>query len=242
MTGKTLFRQMAGMVHPDKATTSEHASGAKMREVLKHRNEPEVLLALARKWGLQLDGSFDSNAFDRNSSTFAGDVFEAVVGSIIKHNFTYKKGDSALHGVVVNIRKITKGYRKGAFEYKIYDFKDGTVWTLKSYEKQPFNKIVGNADESTLKTGQDKVDRINAGNKAVKKLRQDMADNTFASIGIKKNKSYQGSGVHVLVGYRGDVYKWHELIRTTAKSVYIPNGYKERRIPVGSVRKIKLVA
>jgi len=242
MTGKTLFRQMAGMVHPDKSTTSPHASGAKMREVLKYRNEPEVLLALARKWGLQIDGSFDSNAFDRNSSAFASDVFEAVVGSIIKHNFTYKKGDSALHGVVVSIRKITKGYRKGAFEYKIYDFKDGTVWTLKSYEKQPFDKIVGNADDMTLKTGQGEVDRINAGNKAVKKLRQDMADNSFTRIGLKKNKMYQGSGVYVLIAYKGDIYKWHELIRTTLKSVYILNGYKERRIPVGSVNKIKLVA
>jgi len=242
MTNKNLFRQMAGMVHPDKSTISPHASGAKMREVLKHRNEPEVLLVLARKWGLQLDGSFDSNAFDRNSSAFASDVFEAVVGSIIKHNFTYKRGDSALHGVVVNIRKITKGYRKGAFEYKIYDFKDGTIWTLKSFEKQPFDRIVGNADESTLKTGQDKVNRIVSTNKNIAKMKQERADDFFTKLGLKKGKNYMGSGLRVLIEYKNDIYKWHVLIRTTPKSVYVPNGSRERRIPIHSVRQIKMVA
>ena len=242
MTGKTLFRQMAGMVHPDKSTISPHASGAKMREVLKHRNEPEVLLALARKWGLQIDGSFDSNAFDRNSSTFASDVFEAVVGSIIKHNFTYKRGDSALHGVIVNVRKINKGYRKGAFEYKIYDFKDGTIWTLKSFEKQPFDRIVGTADSMTLKTGQDKVDRIKSGNKTIAKMKQERADDFFTRLKLKKNKNYMGFGLQVLIEYKNDIYKWHMLIKTTAKSVYIPSGSKERRIPIHSVRQIKLVA
>ena len=242
MNSKTLFRQMAGHVHPDKSTTSPHASGAKMREVLKHRNEPEVLLALARRWGLQLDGSFNTNTFDRNADNFAQDVFEAVVGSIIKHNFTYSKAGKALHGVVVNIRTITKGYRKGAFEYKIYDFADGTVWTLKSFEKQPFNKIVGTADEMTLKTGQDKVDRINAGNKAIKQVRQDRADDFFSGLGLKKNKNYMGSGLRVLIEYKGDIYKWNVLVRTTPKSVYVPNGSKDRRIPISSVRKIKIVA
>jgi len=242
MTNKDLFRQMANQVHPDKSTISPHASGAKMREVLKHRNEPEVLLVLARKWGLQLDGSFNTDTFDRNSSDFAQNVFEAVVGSIIKHNFTYSRAGKALHGVVVNIRTVTKGYRRGAFEYKIYDFADGTIWTLKSYEKQPFDKVVGTADGMTLKTGKDKVDRINAGNKAIKKMRQDRADDFFSKFGLKKNKNYMGSGLRVLIEYKDGYYRWHELIRTTPKSVYIPNGHKPRRIPISSVRQIKIVA
>lgn len=239
MTGKTLFRQMAGQVHPDKSTQSEHASGARMRTVLKHRNEPAVLLALARKWGLQLNGSFDDTTFDRNSSDA---IFKAVVGAIVKHQFTYRKGDRAIRGVVVNVRTITKGYRKGAFEYKLYDFKDGTIWTLKAYSEQPFDKIVGMADDMTLKEGKDKADRIVEGNKTIAKMKQERADDFFSGLGLKKNKNYMGSGLRVLVEYKGDIYKWHVLIRTTPKSVYVPNGLKERRIPVHSVRKIKMVA
>lgn len=241
MTNKDLFRQMANKVHPDKSTISPHASGAKMREVLKHRNEPKVLLALALKWGLQLDGSFNESTFDRNSSQFADQVFKAIVGAIVKHGFSYNKNGKSIHGVIVNIRKITKGYRKGANEFKIYDFKDGTIWTLKTFDKQPFDKIVGMSINGELNEGQNKLDRITKGNKAVSKLRQDMANNTFKSIGLKKNKNYQGSGINILIEYKNGYFKWHELIRTTPKSVYILNVYKERRIPVGSVRKIKLV-
>ena len=243
MTNKSLFRQMAGKVHPDKSTISEHASGAKMREVLKHRNEPEVLLALARKWGLQLDGSFNTNTFDRNSSQFAGRVFNAVVGAIVKHNFSYGRRGNAksIYGVIVNIRKITRGYRKGANEFKLYDFKDGTIWTLKTFDNQPFDKVVGMSINGELREGKDKLNDIIRGNRAVKKLRQNAADDTFKSIGLKKNKQYQGYGLHVLIKYKNDIFKWHELIRTTPKSVYIPNGYKERRIPVGAVVKIKFI-
>lgn len=239
MTGKNLFRQMAGQVHPDKSTISPHASGAKMREVLKHRNEPGVLLALARKWGLQLDGSFNTNTFDRNSSEA---IFKAVVGAIVKHQFTYRRGDRAIRGVIVNVRKITKGYRKGAFEYKLYDFKDGTIWTLKAYSDQPFDKIVGMADDTTLKQGKDKAESIVEGNKTIAKIKQARADDFFANLGLKKNKNYMGSGLRVLVEYKNDIYKWHVLIRTTPKSVYVPNGNKERRIPIFSVRQIKMVA
>jgi len=239
MTGKTLFRQMAGQVHPDKSTQSEHASGARMRTVLKHRNEPEVLLALARKWGLQLDGSFDNTTFDRNSSE---SIFKAVVGAIVKHQFTYRRGDRAIRGVIVNVREITKGYRRGAFEYKLYDFADGTIWTLKAYSDQPFDKIVGMADEFTLQEGQDKLDNIVEGRKTIAKIKQERADDFFSRLGLKKNKNYRGAGLRVLIEFKNDIYQWHELLRTTPKSVYIPNGYKERRIPVHSVRKIKMVA
>ncbi len=239
MTSKTLFRQMAGQVHPDHSSHSEHASGAKMREVLKYRNEPAVLLDLARKWGLQLDGSFNNTTFDRNSSEA---IFKAVVGAIVKHQFTYRRGDRAIRGVIVNVREITKGYRKGAFEYKLYDFKDGTIWTLKAYSDQPFDKIVGMADDMTLKQGKDKADSIVQGNKTIAKLKQERADDFFSGLGLRKNKNYMGSGLRVLIEYKNDVYKWHVLIRTTPKSVYVPNGSRERRIPIHSVRKIKMVA
>jgi hypothetical protein len=242
MTNKSLFRQMAGQVHPDKSTISEHASGAKMREVLKHRNEPGVLLALARKWGLQLDGSFNTNTFDRNSSEFAGRVFEAVVGAIVKHSFTYGRGGKSIYGVIVSIRKITKGYRKGANEFKLYDFADGTIWTLKTFDKQPFNKVVGMSVNGELREGKDKLNDIIRGNRAVKKLRQNRADDFFSSLGLKKDKNYMGSGLRVLIEYKNDIYKWHVLIRTTPKSVYVPNGNKDRRIPISSVRQIKMVA
>jgi hypothetical protein len=235
----TLFRDIAKQVHPDMSTHSQHASADKFREAFKHRNEPAVLLELARKWGLQLDGSFDSKTFDRNASEA---IFEAVVGAIVKHNFSYNRGSRAIYGVIIKIRKITKGYRKGANEFKLYDFKDGTIWTLKTFEKQPFDKVVGMADKFTLNEGKDKLDNIVQSNKTVAKIRQARADDFFANLGLKKNKNYMGSGLRVLVEYKNDIYRWEVLIRTTPKSVYIPSGSKERRIPIHSVRQIKMVA
>jgi hypothetical protein len=69
-----------------------------------------------------------------------------------------------------------------------------------------------------------------------------MADNTFKGLGLKINKNYIGSGIRVLIEYKNDIYKWHVLVRTTPKSVYVPNGHKDRRIPISSVIQIKLVA
>ena len=58
MNDKSLYREIAKQVHPD-MTNSEFASGSKMREVIANKNNPHVLLNLARQWGLNLNGAFD---------------------------------------------------------------------------------------------------------------------------------------------------------------------------------------
>lgn len=228
---KTVFRTLAHEVHPDHGGNS-----AQFIEIMKYRNDYDRLVALASKWGIKLDGIDTSKSYQEN--------LEAVVGALIRHTFTYKRDAKSLYGVIFNIRKITKGYRKGAKEFKVFDLESGTIWTLKTYEKQPFNAVVGMADVSQLEAGKRVDDAIKTNKKHRAQIKQNLADQQFARLGLAKNKNYYSHRLEVLVRYRGDVTKWERLMRTTPKSVYIHCfGYKndERRIPVASVIKYRRV-
>jgi len=239
MNDKSLFREIAKKVHPDMSTGSEFASGSKMREVIKNKDNPFVLLNLARQWGLNLNGAFDGSAFDRKARTFAGTVFETVVGAIIRHEVRYKRKTQIVRGVIVGIREITKGYRRGGCEFKIYDFKSNQIWSMKTLSREPFDRIVGVASNDMVNEGLEKFESNKQIGKANAKRKQDMADYHFERLGLKKNKSY--SFVDVLVRYK-EGPKWKELVRTTPKSVYIRcYTYKnnERRINISSIDDIR---
>lgn len=238
MNEKSLFREMAKKVHPDMGMGSEFASGAKMREVIANKNNPHVLLNLARQWGLNLNGTFDGSAFDRKASDFARNVYETVVGAIIRHTVRYRRKVQTVRGVIVGIREITKGYRRGGREFKVYDFESNQIWTMKTVSKEPFDQIVGMADKSVVNQGKEKFDHSKRVQKSIAKSKQDLADMHFQRLGLKKNKSYDFKGVDVLIRYKGGSEEWEQLTRTTPKSAYIRcYGYKnnERRINIASI-------
>ena len=239
MNDKSLFRNIAKQVHPD-MTNSEFASGSKMREVIQNKNNPHVLLRLAQKWGLNLDGTFNSFAFDKKAEDYARTVYETVVGAIIRHSVLHKRKITMVRGVIVGIREITKGYSKGGREFKIYDFENTHLWTFKTMNREPFDKIVGMSDESIVNEGKEKFEHSKQMKKMVAQHKQNAADNHFDRIGLQSGKRY--GNIEVTVGYRGGVRKVETLIRTTAKSAYVYCfGYKnnERRIPIGSVVNIR---
>jgi len=235
MNDKSLFREMAKQVHPD-MTNSEFASGSKMREVIANKNNPHVLLNLARHWGLDLNGAFDGFKFDRKANDFAQNVYETVVGAIIRHTIRYKRKIILVRGVIVGIREITKGYSRGGREFKIYDFASNQIWTMKSNNKTPFDKIVGMAEGSLVDDGLARFEQSKQYKKAVAKTKQVRADSNFERLGLQANKHYGSMSVYVK--YKGGMVKKETLIRTTPKSAYVRcYGYKnnERRIPIASV-------
>ena len=215
---QNLFRDIAKQVHPDLNGGSVNANEM-MKEVIKNRNNGDVLLNLARKWGLKLNGSFDETAFDKRSNGFNEKVFKVVVGAIVKYGFRYKRGTKHVRGVITNIRPITRGHLKGAKEYTIYDFATQAIWKHKDYNTPGYN-VVGMASKDDLQLGLDRQQSIKDNKKAREMHRKDVARSKFQSIGIRPNKTYEFSDMMVLVNYKTGPL-WRKLIRTTAKCVFI---------------------
>jgi len=234
MTDKSLFRKIAKQVHPDMSVGSDATSGDRMCQAIKFKNDPDMLVRLARKWGLNIDGSFNEKAFNERSEAFKQRVFDAVVGAIIEHTITYKKKLFMVHGVIVNKRKITRGHYKNATEFKIYNFRDNSILVLKSFNGQPFDKIMGMADEFQVNDGIEKIEQIRVKKKERAAIRQDRANDMFASLGLVANLMYRGN-FKVLVNYKYGA-KWENLERTTAKCVFLTSG---RRINIRSILNAK---
>jgi len=234
MTDKSLFRKIAKQVHPDMSVGSDATSGDRMCQAIKFKNDPDMLVRLARKWGLNIDGTFDKKAFNERSKDFKQRVFDAVVGAIIEHTIMYKKKPFMVHGVIVNKRKITRGHYKNAIEFKIYNFRDSSILVLKSFNGQPFDKIMGMADEFQVNEGVEKIKSIKENKKARAIYKQDIANDKFASLGLVGNLMYRGN-FKVLVNYKGGA-RWETLERTTAKCIFLTSG---RRINIYSILEAK---
>jgi len=234
MNDKSLFRTIAKQVHPDMSVNSDITSGARMREAIAFKDNPNMLIRLARQWGLNIDGSFDKNVFNEKSKAFKERVFNAVVGAIIKHTVNTKKKTITVRGVIVNKRYITRGHFKGAIEYKVYDFISGGIFISKSYNDQPFDMIMGMASSEQLNDGIERVKEIKDQRKARADIRQDIANDKFGLLGLVSNLSYKGN-FKVLVNYRTGA-RWETLERTTAKCVFLTSG---RRINIQSILEAK---
>lgn len=230
MTNKSLFRTIAKQVHPDMSVTSDTTSGDRMCQAIKFKNDPDMLVRLARKWGLNIDGSFNERVFNERSESFKQRVFEAVVGAIIKHKVMSRKRPVTVRGVIVNKRTITRGHYKNATEFKVYSFIGGGILTLKTYNDQPFDEIMGMATKDQLNDGVEKVEQIKENKKITAVIKQDRANDKFASLGLVSNLMYRGN-FEVLVDYRTGA-RWETLERTTAKCVFLTSG---RRIGIRSI-------
>jgi hypothetical protein len=227
----SLYTDMAKQVHPD--VSSVPNAKDMMQEVNKWKSNPDMLMNLARKWGLSVDGkTFDEDKFKKAAGSFTEKVYNAVVGAIV--TWASRKGN--VRGVIIKVRTITRGRLKGATEYSVFDFKDNGIWKVQCF-RHTFD-IVGMADNDDLKIGLDVQDRIKDNKKAVKNMKQSVADAKFASLGLVKNLNYVKLGNYgVQINYRGGK-EWKRLVRTTPKSVYIwESDYhkeinKQRRIPI----------
>ena len=234
MTEKSLFRAIAKQVHPDMSLSSDTTSGDRMCQAIKFKNDPDMLIRLARQWGLNINGSFDENTFNKRAKEFKQRVFSAVVGAIIRHTVLNKKRFSMVRGVIVNKRIITRGYFKNATEFKVYDFVSGGIFILKSYNDQPFDNIMSMSDSEQLNNGIERVEQIKKNKKIRDAIKQDKANDKFVSLGLFSNRSYSGT-YRVLVNYKGGS-KWEILERTTAKCVFLTSG---RRISIRSILEAK---
>lgn len=234
-----VFRKLAKQVHPDLNGGSVEAT-KRMQEVLKFRNNPDMLLALARKWGLRIDGTFDSNAFDQKAEqTRQEQVFDAVVGAIVKHYFHRRNRLYFVRGVIVNIRKIKRGKFSGGREYTVYNFMDRSIVKLKSHRVNPFDSIVGYAHTDQLEDGKEQFRIAKEAKKRQEEYKQARANNQFIWLGLAKNLDYRDLNRQVLINYSYGAV-WRDLVRTTPKSVYVDEGgQKPRRISIHKVLRVK---
>ena len=224
-TAKDLFREMSKQVHPDLNGGGDKFNNM-MKEVLQNRNDGNALLDLARKWGLNLDGSFDTGNFNRKAESFHRDVFEAMVGAVVRWSFKYKFKNTVVRGVITKVRRINKGRYKGAKEYSIYDFKRGNIWKTKAFGEPRFD-VVGMADDQDLDHALDRESEIKANKKLIDKSNQAYADAQFEAIGIRTSTRYN-DGTQVQVRYKSGP-KWEYLIRTTKRCVYIEDPWGKNR-------------
>ena len=218
-----VYRDMAKKVHPDMNGGSATAT-ERMKEVNKHKNSPSILIRLARQWGLKLDGTFSNTVFENMADAQRSQVYETVVGAIIKDIKRYNFGRSwrAVRGVITKIRTIGKGRYAGYTEYTIYDFVTGKPYLRKFHPTNinPFNTPVGKADIKDINLALNSIKQQKVAKKVKAKVAQGIADTKFANIGIKKNTNYKNKGVRILINYRGG-RMWKEVVRTTAKSVFV---------------------
>ena len=234
MSPNSLFRDIAKQVHPDMNGGSANANEM-MKEVIKNRNNSDALLNLARKWGLNINGTFNESTFDRNSADFSEKVFEVMVGAIVKYMFPYKRSFKRIRGVITKIRPITRGYLAGAKEYSIYDFATQTIWKHKSYETPGFT-VVGMASKDDLQLGIDRQEAIKENKKARNVHKERVAQFKFESVGIRPNKNYEESDMMVLINYKTGP-QWKRLIRTTKKCVFIEE-YKYQKPRMVKIKSV----
>ncbi|MBU0846709.1 hypothetical protein KKH23_05915 [Patescibacteria group bacterium] len=238
MSKMSLFRDIAKQVHPDLNGNSVNATKM-MQEAIKYRNNDSMLLSLARRWGLNLNGTFNENLFNKKSdSRGSTGVFDIVVGAIVKYAFVRGNKNISIKGVIISIRTITKGRFRGASEYSIYDFPARMVWKHKSFSKPNF-EVVGQASKDELQVGQDTQQRIKDSKKMAGYTRQNIANDRFRTLGLLKNKIYMGRGMSAYINYKGGP-EWREIVRTTSKCVFVRESLiGERMINIKSVLEVK---
>jgi len=234
MINRELYREISKQVHPD-LNGADFTS--KMQDVNKFKNNPDVLLRLAKQWGLNLNGSFDSSKFDSRANSYKDDVYSCVVGAIIRHSYIYKFSRKDIRGVITNIRTIKRGKYSGAKEFTVYNFIDRSIFKLKTRSDNPFI-AVGMAHEDDLAVGKMAIESVNERKRVMDIIRRDIANNRFNTLNIKPNTNYSGTEVRVLVNYKGGS-KWKILLRTTEKSAYVLENSGQRRIPIKHILRME---
>jgi len=236
MTSGELFKKIAKQVHPDLNGGGTRFNDM-MKEALKHRNDGDALVRLARKWGIDIGGSFTYES----KKTYEKRVFEAIVGAIVDMAFTYKNKTRRVKGIITNVRHInTKGYR-GVKEYSVYDAVTKSVWKVKS--NHPTFSVVGMASESQLMIAIEGHRKVNQSNNPVRPVRKNPVrprntGNVWESLGIRPNINYCGSGYRVMYQTAKGL-KYGNILRTTAKCLVVEAlGRKESLVRVGKVLKI----
>jgi len=225
-----VYRELVKKVHPD-LNGGSLDSTRKMQEVNKFRNNPDILLDLARQWGLNLDGTFNAGTFD--SKARAEEVYEAVVGAIVREDFLWRGSTFRVRGVIVDARRIRKGYRTGQMSYTIYDFETRMLWVKKCPEGTL--RPVGMANQEDISVGMESLDRRKEARREVTKAKKAQATASFGSLGLRPNKNYSYDDVFVTVVSKRFGCRRYRLLRTAGRSVYVDFYGREKRMSLGNV-------
>lgn len=233
---RSVYFNIAKKVHPDRNPDLPDAV-SKMQEVNKFKNNPDMLLKLAKHWGLNLDGSFNERKFDEKAEEFKERVFRAVVGAIVKHVYPYRRRYRVIHGVIIKVRDIQKGKFKGAKEFTVYNFATREIWKTKSFDENPFSRIVGMAEVADVNMGIEADQRAKALKVEQAQFRQENADAHFVRLELRQNKNYDGMNVRVQYRTKWMNFFWANLVRTTGKSVFVWDDVlgKQKRIDIAKV-------
>jgi hypothetical protein len=239
MTSGELFKKIAKQVHPDLNGGDSRFNGM-MREALNHRNDVDVLIRLARKWGIDIGESLNNR---ESSNTYNDQVFRAIIGAIVNMSFSYKRKNRKVTGVITDIKSIrSKGY-SGIKEYSVYDAITGSVWKVKS--NQPTFRVVGMASDSQLRLALEGHRAINDSKQRSRrqppvKRKSSTSTNTFGgnSFNLRPNRNYRGEGYRVMYETAKGL-KYGNVLRTTAKCVVVQGfGQKESLIRIVKVRQV----
>ena len=171
----SVYTDLARKVHPDISNIPDATK--KMQEVNKYKNNPSILLSLAKKWGLSLDGkNFDNSKFEKRSTEYSNRVYEAVVGAIISTTLRRSNRTINVRGVITKVRLIKRGKHTGATEYTIYNFANGTFYKYTTVRKP---NIVGMADDRDIEIGVNKMKGIENNKKNIQKQKNEICRSKF---------------------------------------------------------------
>lgn len=229
---KTLFRTIAKQVHPDMSSFSKHTSAERMRQVIKYKDNIDMLIKIAGQWNLDVD----INKLNSKHENFKKEVFDTIVGALIKHTFVYRKKSLTIDGVIINIRLIKKGNFKNYIEYKIFDLKTKIIYIFKYNEKNPFSEVLGMADNNLMDHCLLLLNRNKNIKKQNKKRRQDNADQMFSRFNLLKNTNYKNH--IIIIHFRQDgLIRKRKLLRTTNKYLFFSTNNHISRVHIKNVLK-----
>jgi len=218
------FNTLIKKVHPDLNPNIEDA-GSKISEVMKNRNNPNMLFYLAQKWGL-VGGNKKSEKEDVND------------GFVIGNMFLF---DGKFYGVVVEVTD-GQGRRKG--QKKVYCVKQGTnriIYFFVPHENYKLNNITYQAKASpSLMSKVNKVylsyiqqkENFKQAKDNYKKQKEESVQEE-----LRPNTKYWDSGVYIYTRTKGGPYR---VTRTTSKMVfyYDEREGKERSVRMSSVTRV----
>lgn len=227
-----IYKEMAKAVHPD-INPGVNDATAKMQTVNKFKNSPDVLLRLAKEWGLDIDtGKFSEDVFQSKAERSEA-VYEAVVGAIV--SFTYSKGGRRKRfyrgrGVIVDSKTIGKGKNIGDKTFKVFNFITGKIHSFRT--KVGFNndfQVVGMAHGDDVTFGLGALENKKQKAKRRSEYNKMAADSWFRIYNLEPNKNYRNEVVYVdTMGYRRC-----RLLRTTRQYLVVSFGPDdEKRIHI----------
>jgi hypothetical protein len=258
---ENLYKYLVMIVHPDRNPNDPLAT-KKTQDVNFNKNNPDVLIALAKVWGLPIAIEGDSpytstpdprrntttrNPFEGTSNTGRSnfDNFRDMFNQRVRENSTNRFKPSVQDVIfirslgkcyVVSIEPITSGKFSGGTKYHIFS-------TLKNtfYQYKTTSGVIAGVDNRMGTFPMSELTRLNEmfleqyGRRLNKNgVRPIDIKTQFSKVGLEQYRNYNGSKKVRIVGWSG-VY---DVIKTTEKCVYINYCGTSTRKSIDKVRAV----